>query len=119
MPLIRLMPEAPSPSCKAASLRPLPTSGSTSHAGFPQLQATRNGLVGLDYSSKWSLASHGGVVAPASPRCFDNSKPCGATESSYWLWFELLWRDYFRFLHLQHGRALYRARVWARCCHAA
>ncbi len=28
----------------------------------------------------------------------------------YWLWFELLWRDYFRFLHLQHGRALYRAR---------
>jgi deoxyribodipyrimidine photo-lyase len=34
----------------------------------------------------------------------------GATESSYWLWFELLWRDYFRFLHMQHGRALYRAR---------
>ena len=34
----------------------------------------------------------------------------GASDGSYWLWFELLWRDYFRFLHLQHGRALYRAR---------
>ena len=34
----------------------------------------------------------------------------GANESTYWLWFELLWRDYFRFLHLQHGRRLYRGR---------
>jgi deoxyribodipyrimidine photo-lyase len=34
----------------------------------------------------------------------------GVTDGSAWLWFELLWRDYFRFLHLQHGRRLYRAR---------
>src|SRR5690606_41770163 len=34
----------------------------------------------------------------------------GANESTSWLWFELLWRDYFRFLHLQHGRRLYRGR---------
>ena len=32
----------------------------------------------------------------------------GANDSTYWIWFELLWRDYFRFLHLQHGRKLYR-----------
>lgn len=31
----------------------------------------------------------------------------GANESTYWIVFELLWRDYFRFLHLQHGRQLY------------
>ena len=31
----------------------------------------------------------------------------GANDSTYWIWFELLWRDYFRFLHLQHGRKLY------------
>ena len=31
----------------------------------------------------------------------------GANDSTYWIWFELLWRDYFRFLHLQHGNKLY------------
>ena len=34
----------------------------------------------------------------------------GANDGSYWLWFELLWRDYFRILHLKHGQKLYRAR---------
>ncbi len=32
----------------------------------------------------------------------------GANDSTYWIWFELLWRDYFRLLHLQHGKKLYR-----------
>ena len=32
----------------------------------------------------------------------------GANDSTYWIWFELLWRDYFRFLHLQHGKKIYR-----------
>ena len=32
----------------------------------------------------------------------------GANDSTYWIWFELLWRDYFRFLHLQQGKKLYR-----------
>ena len=32
----------------------------------------------------------------------------GANDSTYWIWFELLWRDYFRFLHLQNGKKLYR-----------
>jgi deoxyribodipyrimidine photo-lyase len=34
----------------------------------------------------------------------------GKSESSYWIWFELLWRDYFRFLHYKYGAQLYRAR---------
>ncbi len=34
----------------------------------------------------------------------------GANDGSYWLWFELLWRDYFRILHLKWGRRLYSAR---------
>ena len=33
----------------------------------------------------------------------------GANDGSYWLWFELLWRDHFRLVHRQHGRRLYRA----------
>ena len=34
----------------------------------------------------------------------------GANDGTYWLWFELLWSDYFRLLHLKYGRKLYRSR---------
>lgn len=73
---------------------------------------TRNDLLGLDYSSKWSPWLATGALSPrqalAQLRQFEAEH--GASDGSYWLWFELLWRDYFRFLHLQHGPALYRAR---------
>lgn len=81
--------------------------------GLPHsYKRTRNGLVGLDYSSKWSPWLTTGTLSPrqalAQLRQFEATH--GANDGSYWLWFELLWRDYFRFLHLQHGPALYRAR---------
>ena len=73
---------------------------------------TRNGLTGLDYSSKFSPWLATGALSPrqvmAQLRAFEQAQ--GANEGSYWLWFELLWRDYFRLLHLQYGQALYRAR---------
>ena len=73
---------------------------------------TRNGLAGIDFSSKFSpWLAQGALsarVAFAGLRRHEAER--GANESTYWLWFELLWRDYFRFLHLQHGRRLYRAR---------
>ena len=31
----------------------------------------------------------------------------GANESTYWILFELLWRDYFRFLHFKYDKKLY------------
>ncbi|WP_373992008.1 DASH family cryptochrome [Duganella sp. BuS-21] len=73
---------------------------------------TRNGLTGVDYSSKWSpwLAS-GAVSARAiMAQLREYESVHGANDGSYWLWFELLWRDYFRFLHLQHGSRLYHGR---------
>ena len=81
--------------------------------GLPHsYKRTRNGLVGLDYSSKWSPWLATGALSPrqamAQLRQFEATH--GASDGSYWLWFELLWRDYFRFLHLQHGHTLYRAR---------
>lgn len=81
--------------------------------GLPtHYKRTRNGLVGLDYSSKWSPWLATGALSPrqalAQLRQFEAEH--GASDGSYWLWFELLWRDYFRFLHLQHGLALYRTR---------
>ncbi len=75
-------------------------------------KATRNGLSGIDFSSKFSpWLAQGALsarVAFAALRRHEAER--GANDSTYWLWFELLWRDYFRFLHLQHGRRLYRAR---------
>jgi deoxyribodipyrimidine photo-lyase len=72
---------------------------------------TRNGLVGLDYSTKFSPWLASGAISPR--RIFEDLKAHeaaqGANESTYWIWFELLWRDYFRLLHLQHGKRLYHA----------
>ena len=81
--------------------------------GLPHsYKRTRNDLLGLDYSSKWSPWLATGALSPrqalAQLRQFEATH--GTSDGSYWLWFELLWRDYFRFLHLQHGPALYRAR---------
>ena len=71
---------------------------------------TRNDLTGIAYSSKWSPWLATGALsareALARLRMFEEQH--GASQGSYWLWFELLWRDYFRFLHLQYGSRLYR-----------
>ena len=80
--------------------------------GLPHsYKSTRNGLMGIDYSSKWSPYLALGVLSARqilqALRAFEAKH--GASESSYWLWFELLWRDYFRFLHLKYGTRLYRA----------
>ncbi len=75
-------------------------------------KGTRNGLAGTDYSSKFSPWLASGAISAravyAALRQYEASH--GANDGTYWLWFELLWRDYFRLLHLQHGRTLYLER---------
>ncbi|WP_395047971.1 DASH family cryptochrome [Flavobacterium sp.] len=61
---------------------------------------TRNGMIGADYSSKFSAWLSLGCI---SPRFIYNKikkyeLQFGANESTYWLVFELLWRDFFRFM---------------------
>ena len=61
---------------------------------------TRNGLIGADYSSKFSAWLAMGCISPRKIY-FELQKfeaQYGANESTYWLVFELLWRDYFRFM---------------------
>ena len=74
-------------------------------------KATRNQLHGLDYSSKLSPWLALGSISARSVmkqlKQFESEQ--GANEGSYWLWFELLWRDYFRVLHLKYGKQLYCA----------
>jgi deoxyribodipyrimidine photo-lyase len=75
-------------------------------------KATRNGLTGIDFSSKFSpwLATGALSVRTVYTALKAFEAEHGANDGSYWLWFELLWRDYFRLLHLQHGRSLYHER---------
>ncbi len=75
-------------------------------------KATRNGLSGLDYSSKFSPWLATGALSPrtAMAAIYDFEDRHGGNDGTYWLWFELLWRDHFRWLHLRHGRRLYHAR---------
>ena len=61
---------------------------------------TRNGLVGADYSSKFSAWLALGCISARSiyAQIQHYEKEIVANESTYWLVFELLWRDYFRFV---------------------
>lgn len=61
---------------------------------------TRNQLVGADYSSKFSAWLAMGCISPRFiyQELQKYETQYGANESTYWLIFELLWRDYFRFM---------------------
>jgi len=69
-----------------------------------QYKETRNGMVGSDYSSKFSTWLAMGCISPRF--IYDKIKKYetqfGANDSTYWLVFELLWRDYFRFMFKKH-----------------
>ncbi|MBR7781113.1 DASH family cryptochrome [Undibacterium luofuense] len=73
-------------------------------------ETTRNALQGLDFSSKWSPWLACGSLSPrrAMQMIREAEQQSGENKSTYWHWFELLWRDYFRFLHRQYGSLLYR-----------
>ncbi len=73
---------------------------------------TRNRLTGTDYSTKLSPWLAVGSLSPRT--AFQHLKAhearFGANDGTYWIWFELLWRDFFRFWSLKHGVRLFRAR---------
>lgn len=74
-------------------------------------KTTRNALSGSEFSTKCSPWLALGAISPRQVFAALNQHEAshGKNDSTYWIWFELLWRDYFRFLHLQHGVKLYRA----------
>ena len=73
---------------------------------------TRNQLIGMDYSSKFSpwLALGSSSVRSIAERLSEYEVCFGENDGTYWLWFELLWRDYFRFLHFKFGNRLYSSK---------
>jgi deoxyribodipyrimidine photo-lyase len=71
---------------------------------------TRNGLVGADYSSKFSAWLAMGCISPRFiyQELKKYEDQFGANESTYWLVFELLWRDYFRFMMKKYNTKFFQ-----------
>ena len=72
---------------------------------------TRNQLMGMDYSGKFSpwLALGCCSARSIAHRLHVYEQQHGANDGTYWLWFELLWRDYFEFLPFKYGNRLFFA----------
>jgi deoxyribodipyrimidine photo-lyase len=71
---------------------------------------TRNGLIGADYSSKFSPWLALGCISPRTIfyEIKKYEKIYKANDSTYWLEFELLWRDFFRFMFKKHQTKLFQ-----------
>ncbi|CAN0296193.1 unnamed protein product, partial [Chrysoparadoxa australica] len=71
---------------------------------------TRNGLLGPDFSSRFSPWLALGCLSPrqlmAEIQRFE--REVVANESTYWLGFELLWREFFRWILRAYGGRLFR-----------
>lgn len=70
---------------------------------------TRNGLIGSDYSTKLSPWLALGSISPRYiySKIKEFEALHGENESTYWLVFELLWRDFFRFMFKKHNNKLF------------
>jgi len=71
---------------------------------------TRNGMLGDDYSSKLSAWLAIGALSPryVHKQIKQYEQERVKNKSTYWLIFELLWRDYFRFIAKKYGKHLFR-----------
>lgn len=75
-----------------------------------QYKKTRNGLLGADYSSKFSAWLAQGCIAPVSiyrqVKKYEQERV--KNSSTYWLLFELIWRDFFRYTALKEGSNFFK-----------
>ena len=74
-------------------------------------KATRNGLLGEDYSSKFSPWLAHGCLSPRKiyheVKRYERERV--KNKSTYWMTFELIWRDFFRFVGVKYGDKLFAA----------
>ena len=71
---------------------------------------TRNGMLGANYSSKFSAWLALGCISPRyiNDRVIEYEAQRVKNDSTYWLIFELIWRDFFRFIVAKHGNEVFR-----------
>lgn len=71
---------------------------------------TRNGLVGKDYSTKFSPWLANGSLS-AKTIYYQVKKyeaEFGSNQSTYWVIFELIWRDYFKYTSLKYDAKIFK-----------
>ena len=77
-----------------------------------EYKQTRNQLDGWTFSSKFSPWLAQGCLSArqimAELHAYETQH--GANDSTYWLYFELLWREYFQWLQLRYDRKMYALR---------
>ena len=75
-----------------------------------EYKETRNGLVGEDYSSKLSAWLANGSISPKQIyyEVKKYEKEITSNQSTYWLIFELIWRDFFKYVSLKHGNKIFK-----------
>lgn len=70
---------------------------------------TRNGMLGADYSTKFSPWLAHGCITPRTihdeVKRYEQERV--ANDSTYWVLFELIWRDYFRFISMKYGNTIF------------
>lgn len=71
---------------------------------------TRNGLIGTDYSSKLSAWLANGSISPRQIyfKVKQYEKEIKSNQSTYWLIFELIWRDFFKYISLKHDNKIFQ-----------
>lgn len=71
---------------------------------------TRNGLIGADFSSKFSPWLANGSISAKTIywEIVKYEQQIGKNDSTYWLIFELIWRDYFKYISLKNGNSIFK-----------
>lgn len=77
--------------------------------GIATYKETRNGLIGEAYSSKFSpwLATGALSVRKIMHVVNEYEQEYGANDSTYWMKFELLWREFFQWTLKKHGNEFF------------
>lgn len=85
------------------------------HPASPQARTSppvlTPGMLGADYSSKFAPWLAHGCLSPrlVKQQCEEYERQRVQNKSTYWLVFELIWRDYFRFYALKHGDTIFHS----------
>lgn len=71
---------------------------------------TRNGLIGTDYSTKFSAWLANGSISAKTIyyKIKEFEAEFGANQSTYWVIFELIWRDYFKYISLKYDTKIFK-----------
>ena len=75
-----------------------------------EYKETRNGMTGTEYSSKLSAWLANGSISPRQvyEEVKEYEDKVTSNQSTYWLIFELIWRDFFKYVSLKHDNKIFK-----------